>query len=121
MVAERWLQTYLAKIFGVGASFCSSTAGRRIIVVKNFLIISESIFSETVSVVAAFSVICSGVSFADWILLPLSSTLSSSSLLGHCVGKITKVLVEAKLVIGKFVGGSAAQTASLSQASVSAQ
>ena len=71
--------------------------------------------------VAAFSVVCSGVSLADWILLPLSSTLSSSSLLGHCVGKITKVLVEAKLVIGKFVGGSAAQTASLSQASASAQ
>ena len=68
--------------------------------------------------VAAFSVICGGVSLADWILLPLSSTLSSSSLLGHCVGKITKVLVEAKLVIGKFVGGSAAQRAGLS---VSAQ
>ena len=65
--------------------------------------------------VAAFSVVCGGVSLADWIFLPLSSTLSSSSLLGHCVGKITKVLVEAKLVIGKFVGGSAAQRASLSQ------
>ena len=42
-------------------------------------------------------------------------------MLGYCVGKLTKVLVEARLVIEKFVGGSAAQTASLSQASASAQ
>ena len=59
---------------------------------------------------------------ADWILFPLNSIiLSSSSLLGYCVGKLTKVLVEARLVIEKFVGGSAAQSASLSQAKASAQ
>ena len=84
--------------------------------------VSENIFKETDSEDAAFSVICGEVSLADWILFPLSSTtLSSSSLLGYCVGKLTKVLVEARLVIEKFVGGSAAQSASLSQAKASAQ
>ena len=38
MVAEHWLQTYLAKIFRAGASLNRSTAGRRVFVVKILLI-----------------------------------------------------------------------------------
>ena len=89
MVAEHWLQhtsCTLVKIPGAGASFCLSTAVHRIIGLRIFLIGIGEYLHCCRFCGCGLLVYCGGVSCADRIVFPLSSTFPSST----CVGTLCR-------------------------------